>query len=107
MHSRRKKAPPENGGPTFFSLSGAKKVSRHKRDRINGLCSKNPAPSKEKWRFRLSKKLRHFSVAAGTGVLVVQAFQPDIPDVRLESLTYSITPRRSHVCLAIFKRAQR
>jgi hypothetical protein len=50
-----------------------------------------------KWRFRPSKN-RHFppffassSRDASKGYLVGQAFQPDIPDFSLESLTYSKT----------------
>ena len=45
--------------PTFFLLSGAKKVGRHKSSQINGLCLEAPAPSTEKWRFCPSKN-RHF-----------------------------------------------
>jgi hypothetical protein len=45
--------------PTFFLLSGAKKVGRHKSGQINGLCLEAPAPNTEKWRFWASKN-RHF-----------------------------------------------
>jgi hypothetical protein len=56
---------------------------------------RSPVPSTEKWRFYPSKN-RHFppffaspTQGARIGFVVDQAFQPDIPNVRLESLTYS------------------
>src|SRR5271163_4467373 len=37
--------------PTFFLLSGAKKVGRRKSSQIKGLCLETPAPGTDKWRF--------------------------------------------------------
>src|SRR5580658_5406718 len=54
----RRQSPARKWRPTFFLLSGAKKVGRHKSGQINGLCLEAPAPSTEKWRFWAPKK-RH------------------------------------------------
>ena len=89
--------------PDIFLALGRQKVGRHKSSQVKGLCLEAPAPITEKWRFCPSKN-RHFppffsttrnrartlaAQGAGTGFVVGQAFQPDIPNVRLESLTYS------------------
>jgi hypothetical protein len=53
-----KKALARKWRPTFFLLSGAKKVGRHTSSQLKGLCLETPAPGTDKWRFWPSKK-RH------------------------------------------------
>ena len=64
------KSSPKKWRPTFFPLSGDKKVGRYKSGKIKDLWRADPAPSTAKWRIWARKKspfFRHGSVGVCGG----------------------------------------
>jgi hypothetical protein len=81
--------------PTFFLPAGDKKVDRHKRRQISDLCSEDPAPSIEKWRFCPSKNRQFppfFGIVQSCAGLVSSTISSNMNEVTLTAKVSDAKP---------------